>query len=286
MANTYTKTFADAVSLTEAQLNTGYTTVKPSLSNMALATTGSSANQVLKSTGNAVAPEFDDIGDILANGVMTAAGANAVLADVTSVSSTQANLIGNALNSSTAANNILANVTSVSSTQANLILANVTSVSSTQANLIAAAATRATGTTVGIGGVATGAIITLFETSSTSFVDIPNTTVTITTSGRPVRIELTPTIGAESFWTSRSETAGVGPTARIAVLRDTSTLCEILRDQASGAGDFANTAIPVSTISTIDFPAAGTYTYKIRARVGGTFTMCTLTNCRIVVYEL
>ena len=271
MANTYTKTFADAVSLTEAQLNTGYTTVKPSLSNMALATTGSSANQVLKSTGNAVAPEFDDIGDILANGVMTAAGANAVLADVTSVSSTQANLIGNALNSSTAANNILANVTSVSSTQA---------------NLIAAAATRATGTTVGIGGVATGAIITLFETSSTSFVDIPNTTVTITTSGRPVRIELTPTIGAESFWTSRSETAGVGPTTRIAVLRDTSTLCEILRDQLTGSGDIANTAIPVSTISTIDFPAAGTYTYKLQARVGGSFAMCTLTNCKIVVFEL
>ena len=156
MSNTYTKQFQDGSALTEAQLNTAFTTLKPSLSNLSLSTTGSASFQILRSTGSNATPEYDDIGDILANGVMTANGANTVLENVTSVSSTQANLIGNALNSASAANNVLTNVDSnlasfnseaantiieaadsnLASGAGNDIFNKVTSVNATQANLV------------------------------------------------------------------------------------------------------------------------------------------------------
>ena len=63
MANTFTKNFQDGNALTEAQLNTAFTTIKPSLANMALATAGSFAFQVMRSKGSSTAPEFDDIGN-------------------------------------------------------------------------------------------------------------------------------------------------------------------------------------------------------------------------------
>lgn len=78
MANSFTKNFQDTTALTEAQLTTGYTSLKPSLANMALATTGSSGFQVMRSKGSNVAPEFDDIGDVLASGTLTNAGTDAV----------------------------------------------------------------------------------------------------------------------------------------------------------------------------------------------------------------
>ena len=138
-------------------------------------------------------------------------------------------------------------------------------------------AMRTTGTTVGAGGVAvsTAAAVNIV---STSFVDVTNLVVTITTLGRPVRIELVAS--------DISSTVGVTGSGSYVLLE-----WVIQRDGVSIAYSFieVNDAtqinLPPSSIAHLDLVAAGTYVYKVRARVDSGM-LAPFQNVKLIAYEI
>lgn len=94
--------------------------------------------------------------------------------------------------------------------------------------------------------------------SSTSYTDISNLSVTITTTGRPVYLGLIGETG--TLLTSNiSITSGSGV---ISFIRDATRISEQIIIGTSGV----TAAYPPSAISHIDVPSAGTYTYKLQGK--------------------
>jgi len=167
---------------------------------------------------------------------------------------------------------------------------------STGANAIAATRTRTTGTTVGAGGIAISASSGDVDFTTSTPTDIPNFSVTITTSGRPVRIVIIPdggtsvysTIGIRQF----SSSTVLSATGRFDAYRDAvqigTTQLSCFLNGGSNTLDQLSISRPPSDVEFIDTPPAGTYTYKIQAflfNVGGSDELNIL-NCRLMVYEL
>lgn len=149
-------------------------------------------------------------------------------------------------------------------------------------------ADRSTGTTVGAGGVAVSVSSGAFSTSSATYVDVTNLSVTITTTGRPVMVMLVSegnsTPGSESSisWSKAANTAQ----AQLRTVRDVTEISNAtLYNRAVGATSVDH-AIPVSSYSHLDQPTAGTYTYKIQAlALAGTGTVF-VSNALLVAYEI
>lgn len=149
-------------------------------------------------------------------------------------------------------------------------------VSFSTANQIAQAVVRPTGTSVGLEGVAISGSSGGFTTNSTSFVSVTNLSVTIQTSGRPVYVGLSPDpLGSPCY---------IGAAA--------GTSSGIIR-LLNGASPIALISTPInnfvgpSSISAIDTPVAGTYTYSVEARHATGGANSTFVNfCLLVVYEL
>ncbi len=120
-----------------------------------------------------------------------------------------------------------------------------------------------------------------FHTSSTTFVDVTNLTVTITTTGRPVRVELQTVPGSTTdsgyiTFFSGSTTMAVS----VKVLRGATSVGQyFMRFPAGG-----DSAYSVGWISYLDTPAAGTYTYKAQMKVDA--NDATMTSAVLVAYEL
>jgi len=110
-----------------------------------------------------------------------------------------------------------------------------------------------------------------FSTNSTSFVDVTNLSVTITTTGRPVFIYLQPDgttglVGSSIGPTSTStDTFVVG---YLAILRGSTLIADnqliLFSGIPSSGGPILG--VPCSSVFFIDPVAAGTYTYKIQAK--------------------
>ena len=123
-----------------------------------------------------------------------------------------------------------------------------------------------------------------FTTTSTSYVDVTNLSVTITTSGRPVMIGMTmdgstsPTSSLRAYNTSTGSIAN----GSIKFVRD-STDIGALSLVANGV----NASVGCSSVGAmmIDHPAAGTYTYKLQ---GITVSPATLevTHWKLFAYEI
>lgn len=134
-------------------------------------------------------------------------------------------------------------------------------------------ALKATGTTVAAGGVAvsisTGAG---FNTGSATPVEVSS--ITITTTGRPVFVGLTNTGDITHPGTLVTSSAGAA-VIRVTFVRDTTTI--VVLDTTYNA--------PASSFYSMDFPIAGTYTYhfKLSAPSGGTSSA---NGTSLVVYEL
>lgn len=160
-----------------------------------------------------------------------------------------------------------------------------TSMSSTGANAIAASRVRSAATTVGIGGVAVSPQSGAFFTTSTTFVDVTNLSVTLTTSGRPVMVFLASADSANSSLIGTS-IAGASTQAEFAILRDGSILGRATVAAFAGGVTSVTNQAPPGSLSYLDTPVSGTYTYKVQARnvtSGGTAFVY---RSRLVVYEL
>lgn len=121
------------------------------------------------------------------------------------------------------------------------------------------------------------------NTTSASYVDILNLSLTITTTGRPVVIGLSP------------DQSGLGPSTMmtspngcdIQILQDVTT---ILETHISNLGASAGTSIiqlPPSGINMVYFPAAGTYVFKAQMRaIAGANPFVRFNYTRLYAYEL
>lgn len=164
-----------------------------------------------------------------------------------------------------------------------------TAMTSIGANSIAATRTRATGTSVAAGGVAISSSSSAFATTSTSFVDVTNLSVTIVTSGRPVRVQLMSDGNAANYSYLSVESTNVaqpGPLANFAVFRGATEISRELLGTSNTSSDLPKSYIPSSSLSVIDAVAAGTYVYKVQAKVLSTNTTARVILAKLVVYEL
>lgn len=180
-----------------------------------------------------------------------------------------------------------------------------TEMTATGANAVANTRTRATGSTVAVGGVAVSTV-TSYSNSTGTFTAI--TTVTITTSGRPVVVRLAP---ANSNTVSSIQINSVlGNTLAFFKLLSGATTVGEMQIGADTAASLptqtlSTTTGPITTtsvgtvsssitffepspsdVSFIDFPAAGTYTYSLQAAIGFNTTSVTAANVSLIAYEL
>ena len=156
-------------------------------------------------------------------------------------------------------------------------------------NDVAQLVTRSTGTTVGVLGVALSASSGTFQTTSTSQVDITNLSITITTSGRPVFIGLIADGSgtANNFIAAENATSSNIMRANFFFYRGSTQLSEYQvqrRENVTTTGYFL--AIPSSSLNIIDFPSAGTYTYKLRGSVTDASGRLWCYYSKLVAYEL
>ena len=144
------------------------------------------------------------------------------------------------------------------------------------------------GTDPGAGGISKSTSSGTFSTSSSTLTDVTNVSTTITTTGRPVMVFLEPdgTTNPAELKSSRSASTN---SAQYAILRDATTVgqAEITVDGVSSSGSSSLSHSP-SGFMVIDDVAAGTYTYKLQAKVATTGSMPSVevNYVRIVAVEL
>lgn len=130
---------------------------------------------------------------------------------------------------------------------------------------------------------------TTFSTASTSYVDVTNATVTITTTGRPVMIGLTADGSTnDSFLMAISSNTGTAlPDINFKLLEGSTTIGVYqLRSTAYAFVSGGNTMWPVSSIVHFYVPAAGTYTYKLQAKGNNAVSSAYVSYAKLYAYEL
>lgn len=133
-------------------------------------------------------------------------------------------------------------------------------------------------------GLQTSASSGSYTSSSTSFVQVTNLSVTITTTGRPVFVGL---IADPSTFSTivLARANGVVLAGTVAIVSGATPIAQYALNSTLTTGAFGSLAYPVASISTIDSPSAGSQTYTCQVQVlsGSQFS---ITNCRLIAYEL
>lgn len=123
------------------------------------------------------------------------------------------------------------------------------------------------------------------DNASAAFADVTNLSVTITTTGRPVRLELNSGGTVTEGYIGLRNASGSLAQGFFKFVRGGSTDMghTEFRGDAAGTTDI-NLRMPPSFFSHLDVVAAGTYTYKVQAfRVNGTLSFI---DVKLVAYEL
>jgi hypothetical protein len=122
-----------------------------------------------------------------------------------------------------------------------------------------------------------------FSTTSATAVFVTNMTATITTYGRPVKIEL---LAATSGSYVRSTLGSTLTQGYLYIVRDSTSIVELPFDISKPGSGASSTQItlPPSVFHFTDFPAAGTYTYELFARGAG--STLSVVGCFFLVREV
>lgn len=130
------------------------------------------------------------------------------------------------------------------------------------------------------------AVCTSFNTTSTSDTAVTNLTATITTNGNPVMIKLISANSTASYIATSDVGAATGTvSAYITLQKNGSDTYEYF--MLTDAPPNPKLTIPTSSISFIDSPTAGTYTYRIRAKMANSGTNgITFSQCKLALYEM
>lgn len=127
-----------------------------------------------------------------------------------------------------------------------------------------------------------------FSTDSTTYVNVPDLSTTITSTGRPIWVGL---VWGDAIWTPEQ--------GEVAVLASSFSAKGFLNFHISnstrnvviigGAGHFDASSFaasyPCETAQFIDFQPAGTYTYQVRVKAYDDETIY-VTNCKLRAFEL
>lgn len=147
-------------------------------------------------------------------------------------------------------------------------------------------AARSTGTSVGAGGVAISSSCGNYSMTSTTRAQITNFSVSLTTTGRPVCLKFIPDGSTSEAYVGGQDDDASSQFVDIYFVRGGADVAHIsLSGSASGVDLFLR--VPPASVSTIDFPAAGTYTYtaEIKCNNSGVET-ARVSFCKLVAYEL
>lgn len=124
-----------------------------------------------------------------------------------------------------------------------------------------------------------------FTTSSLTYVDVTNLTVTITSIGKPVVIIMQPDAsGNDAFITLTGSSTTVAGTGQFQLLID-GAANNNWRMVTLNTGGVPTLAIPPAVMIFLT-PAAGAHTYKIQAKIGSFTTSLAVANTKLVGYEL
>jgi hypothetical protein len=122
--------------------------------------------------------------------------------------------------------------------------------------------------------------------------------VTVTTTGRPVRLVLRPastistatSLNNDLYLQSRAGASGGGSVGGVVRFRrDSTTLFEtLMMVQGSGAsGTTVLATFPTSALTFLDHPSSGTYTYTVSAKLGiSASDSVALNNLYLMGYEI
>jgi len=123
----------------------------------------------------------------------------------------------------------------------------------------------------------------VFSTSSNSYVDVTNLTVTITTTGRPVMLIVIPdgsTTNVAAFGVSGAS----GSKGAQAQFLRAATVIAIFN--LFGGASTSSLEVPPGSLCSVDVVAAGTYTYKVQIKAQNVGDSTTLNRCKFIAYEL
>lgn len=157
----------------------------------------------------------------------------------------------------------------------------------TGANAIAATRTRATGTTVAAGGVAISASSGTYNMTSGTTAAVTNLSVTITTSGRPVKVMLiSDGSGLDCSVQTYLTGSGFFTGANLFFVRDSTSIYAAQLTITPGLNaSNPSLAVPSSSFAMVDAVAAGTYIYTFQVN-RGSGTGVNVSYTKLCAYEL
>lgn len=117
--------------------------------------------------------------------------------------------------------------------------------------------------------------------ATTSYTEVTNLSVSITTTGRPVRVYLVGTNDLNPSIIRCSWTGGI-PHIGFRIMRDATVVS--WQQFTVFTNGFGN--IPVSSIAHFEVPAAGTYTYSVQAKTDQTSGLAGIQFAKLVVEEI
>lgn len=121
-----------------------------------------------------------------------------------------------------------------------------------------------------------------YSTSSTSYVDVTNLSVSITTTGRPVWIGLIPDGSANVCNVYQSNGVSGSIVVSLKFVRASTDIGLLSSSVASDIDMF----VPCSAWQMIDVPSAGTYTYKVQLKAGSGVSAAGVNYAKLLAYEL
>lgn len=125
-----------------------------------------------------------------------------------------------------------------------------------------------------------------FSTTSTSYVDVTNLSVTITTTGRPVSIKLIPDGGGSNSVVGCSRASGTFCGGIVGFVRASTTIADMSYGGSAGGATSFSYDGPTGGFSTVDIPSAGTYTYKVQIKMSVGSTTAFIGAAKLLAYEL
>lgn len=130
-------------------------------------------------------------------------------------------------------------------------------------------------------GQQTSALSGSFAYSGSSFVDVTNLSVTLTTTGRPVMIVLVPSNTGGSLGLSNAFETLTAVDVSYRIMRDAVSIAEW---NIVGLANSVFSPLYPGNLSCLDVVGSGTYVYKFQTRVAGGWVR--VTNCKLLAYEL
>jgi len=124
-----------------------------------------------------------------------------------------------------------------------------------------------------------------FTTTSSSYVDVTNLSVTITTTGRPVVLAFVADGSSDCIIGMRNSSSAVA-TGALKIKDASGDISSYVLSSGISASSSTTMGWPCSMIHHIFVPSAGSHTYTVQAKITSGSTSVRVENTKLVAYEL